>query len=246
MTRIGWLPADWPAVPGVVAGTTLRTGGSSRGPCASFNLGAHVGDDAAAVDANRALLRVALALPAEPSWLSQVHGSGVVEAPFDDPAPRADAAYTRRPGAVCAVLTADCLPVLIAARDGSRVAAAHAGWRGLAGGVLEATVDALGGNPGELVAWLGPAISQPAFEVGGDVCEAFLAADPGSEGCFRPNTRGRWQADLYALARRRLEACGVAATYGGGRCTFGEPDAFYSYRRDGECGRMASLIYIRA
>jgi len=245
MKRIDWLPADWPAPPGVTAGTTLRTGGASRGPWQSFNLADHVGDDAQAVAANRALLRGALALPAEPLWLGQVHGSVVVEAPCAKPVPRADAAFARRAGAVCAVLTADCLPVLFAARDGSRVAAAHAGWRGLAGGVLEATVDALGGDPGDLIAWLGPAISQPAFEVGGEVREAFLTADPAAGDCFVPNARGRWQADLYALARRRLGACGVAATYGGGRCTYGEPDAFYSYRRDGQCGRMASLIYIR-
>ena len=245
MKRIDWLPADRPAPPGVTAGTTLRTGGASRGPCQSLNLACHVGDDAAAVAANRALLRRALALPAEPSWLRQVHGNAIVEAPCAEPVPRADAAFARRTGVVCAVLTADCLPVLFAARDGSRVAAAHAGWRGLAGGVLEATIDALGGDPGDLIAWLGPAISQRAFEVGGEVRGAFLAADPDAGDCFVPNARGRWQADLYALARRRLGTCGVSATYGGGRCTYGEPDAFYSYRRDGQCGRMASLIYIR-
>jgi len=243
-TPISWLAADWPAPPSVVAGTTLRSGGVSTGSCGSLNLGSHVGDDADAVAENRRRLQVALDLPADPHWLEQVHGTHVVDAGVAGSRPAADAAVARRPGVVCAVLTADCLPVLFAARDGSRVAAAHAGWRGLAGGVLEATMDALGGSPGDLVAWLGPAISQPAFEVGPEVRARFLAVDPATARCFRPGERDRWLADLYELARMRLAARGLHSVHGGGRCTFRETNAFFSYRRDGACGRMATLIYM--
>ncbi|MDH4254929.1 MAG: peptidoglycan editing factor PgeF [Gammaproteobacteria bacterium] len=243
--RFDWLPADWPAPPGVVAGTTLRRGGVSRGPCSSFNLAAHVGDADASVAENRGRLRDALELPAEPHWLDQVHGTRVIEAMPAGAAQEADAAYTSRKGVVCAVLTADCLPVLFAARDGSRVAAAHAGWRGLADGVLEATIDALGCAPADLVAWLGPAISQPAFEVGNEVRERFVAADPAAADCFSPNDRGRWQGDLYGLARLRLAARGIRAVHGGARCTFREQELFYSYRREPACGRMASLVFMR-
>lgn len=239
-----WLRPDWLAAPpGVVAGTTLRRGGYSRGPFESFNLGAHVGDEARAVDRNRELLREACGLPAEPLWLSQVHGTRVVDAASAAGIPEADAAFTDRPGVVCAVLTADCLPVVLAAGDGSRVAVAHAGWRGLCEGVIEATVAAMQCAGADLVAWLGPAIAQPAFEVGGEVRERFLARDRAAAGCFAPNARGRWQADLYGLARLRLAQCGVTSVGGGDRCTFHEATDFFSYRRDGECGRMATIVY---
>lgn len=242
-----WLEPDWPAPPGVTALTTTRPGGVSRGPFASMNLAAHVGDDAEAVAANRRALRAALDLPAEPLWLSQVHGTAVADVSVDDGGvvPEADASVSAVSGRACAVMTADCLPVLFAARDGSAVAAAHAGWRGLVAGVLEATVEKLGTPPETLLAWLGPAISQAAFEVGDEVRAAFVAADPDADTAFLPNAAGRWQADLYALARRRLSAAGVGAVYGGGECTYRDSRRFFSYRREAHCGRMASIIFIR-
>lgn len=240
-----FLPADWPVEATVVAGTTLRRGGWSEGPYASLNMGRHVGDDAATVDRNRAGVRERLGLPGEPAWLTQVHGSRVVDAAQAQAEPEADASWTDAAGIVCVVMTADCLPVLFSTRDGGRVAAAHAGWRGLAGGVLEATVSALGVPAGELVAWLGPAISADAFEVGDEVRERFVGADAAAAAEFRRNDRGRWQADLYGLARRRLAAAGVRAVSGGHFCTHGDARRFYSYRRDGRCGRMATLIFRR-
>ncbi len=238
-----FIHADWPAPANIVAGTSLRTGGVSHAPFESLNLGAHVGDEAAAVSENRTRLRARIGLTSEPAWLRQVHGCGVVEAPLAATEPEADGSWTSHGNTACAVLTADCLPVLLAAKDGSRVGAAHAGWRGLAAGVIEAVIDAMGTQPADILAWLGPAISQPAFEVGDEVREAFVSPDPAAEACFSANTRGRWQADLYGLARRRLALAGVTRVYGGSRCTSQEDGAFFSYRRDGETGRMASLIY---
>lgn len=241
--RVEFLAADWPAPEGVIAGTTLRAGGASSGAFASLNLGAHVGDDPDSVAENRRRVHDQLALPGAPQWLRQVHGRDVVDAPLADPEPEADASVTTRAGTVCAVLTADCLPVLLTSRDGAVIAAAHAGWRGLLAGILPAAVAAMRVAPSSLLAWLGPAIAQPAFEVGAEVREGFVAADGETAACFAANARGRWQADLYALARRSLERAGVAAVYGGGRCTHAESAAFFSHRRDGHCGRMASLIY---
>lgn len=245
MSAAWFLSADWPCHPDIVAGTTLRVGGASAPPYAELNLAAHVGDDRSNVDANRRLLSAGLRLPGEPCWLSQVHGRRVVRPPFDTPEPNADACVTDAADVVCAVLTADCLPVLFARADGSAVGAAHAGWRGLSAGVLEAAVDAFGGEPGTLMAWLGPGISQPAFEVGNEVRQRFVDRDAAAAACFERNSGGRWQADLYGLARQRLARAGVTAIYGGGRCTYAEPQAFFSYRRDGPCGRMASLIFRR-
>ncbi len=233
---------DWPAPPGVRALTTTRAGGFSRPPYGSFNLADHVGDAADSVARNRALLRERFGVPAEPVWLSQVHGSRVVEA--GTPA-RADAAYSCRPQVVCAVLTADCLPVLFCDRAGTCVAAAHAGWRGLAGGVLEATVEALPAGAADLMAWLGPAIGPESFEVGDEVREAFIGVDPVAARAFRPTSAERWYADLYLLARQRLSAAGVGEVFGGGHCTFRDEARFYSYRRDGVTGRMASLIWLQ-
>jgi len=242
------LRPDWPAPPRVRAAVTLRTGGVSRPPFESLNLAAHVGDDPQAVAENRARVRRALELPREPVWLTQVHGIEVVTlaGSSDAHAPTADAAITREAGEVCAIGIADCLPVLFAARTGSVVGAAHAGWRGLAGGVLEATVRALETEPRELLAWLGPAIGPEHFEVGPEVRAAFLERDPRAERAFVPNSRGRWQCDLYALARARLDALGVTATYGGGWCTFADPQRFFSFRRTGRCGRMTALIWLEA
>lgn len=238
----GLILPDWPAPPAVRAAATTRTGGVSTGPWAGLNLGDHVGDDAAAVAANRARLTAALALPAPPSWLAQVHGRRMLElAPGQTATAPADGALARGAGVVCTVLTADCLPVLFCDRDGTRVAAVHAGWRGLAAGILAEAVQALGGPPADLLAWLGPAIGQPAYEVGDDVREAFTA--PGDAAAFAPNARGRWQLDLAGLARQRLAAAGVTAVFGGHWCTHGE-QRFFSHRRDGRCGRQAALIWL--
>ena len=241
------LTPEWPAPPGVRAAFTLRSGGVSAPPFDSLNLGAHVGDEAQAVAENRRRVRAQLRLPEEPAWMAQVHGIDVLDldAPGQGAATAvasADAAFTRRTGRICTVQVADCLPVLLAARDGSAVAAAHAGWRGLAAGVLEATVRRLAVEPGGLIAWLGPAIGPAHFEVGEEVRRAFLAHDAGSASAFAANSRGRWQCDLAGLARRRLAALGVA-DFGGNWSTYADGSRFFSYRRDGRCGRMAALIW---
>ena len=237
---------DWPAPRGVRAAFTLRSHGVSRPPCDTFNVAAHVGDEPLAVAENRVRLRATLELPAEPAWLAQVHGHRVVDLDTQTSLGSlgpADAAVTRAPGRVCVIQVADCMPVLFAAADGSVVGAAHAGWRGLAGGVLEATVRALNTPPAQLLAWMGPAIGQAHFEVGAEVRAAFLAVDAGAAAAFAANERGRWQCDLYALARRRLAALGVSSVHGGGWCTHADGGRFFSYRRDGRCGRMAALIW---
>ncbi|MCX7168127.1 MAG: peptidoglycan editing factor PgeF [Rhodocyclales bacterium] len=239
---VNFILPDWPAPPGVRALATSRRGGTSRAPWHSFNLGAHVGDDRHAVTANRALLR--LELPAEPLWLAQVHGTRCVDAAMTAPGTQADASFTRQRGVVCAVLTADCLPVLLCDDRASAVAIAHAGWRGLAAGVIEATVAALR-EPGErLMAWLGPAIGPQAFEVGGEVREIFLAQDPQAASAFAATGNGKWLCDISGLARRRLNALGIHRVTGADSCTVGDPERFFSYRRDGTTGRMASLIWL--
>jgi YfiH family protein len=241
-----FIAPDWPVPAQVQALCTLRSGGVSLAPYQSLNFGQRVGDTAAALADNLARLSAAAQLPAAPDWLVQVHGTQVVD--LDQPRTReADAAYTRSPGRICAIQTADCLPVLFAAVDGSIVGAAHAGWRGLAGGVLQATLAALtqaAAPDTQFLAWLGPAISPAHFEVGADVRQAFVGADPDAEIAFIENQRGRWQCDLYTLARRALQRAGIAEVYGGEHCTFAETQRFYSYRRDGQTGRMASLIWI--
>ena len=235
----------WPAPDRVQAAFTLRAGGVSTGPYSALNVGAHVGDDPAAVTENRRRVHRYLALPAEPAWVEQVHGTDVLELdPANAPRSAADAVISRSTRAVCVVQVADCLPVLFASRDGTAVAAAHAGWRGLAAGVLEATVRQLRIEPAALLAWLGPAIGAPHFEVGSEVRAAFLAGDPGAAAAFSPNSRGRWQCDLVALARRRLGALGVGSVSGGEWCTYADARRFFSYRRDGRCGRMAALIWL--
>jgi YfiH family protein len=210
-----FLPADWPAPANIVAGTVLRDSGYE--------------------------------LPVAPSDLQQVHGNRVVRlgsADFGKEPPQADAVIGCRDGDLCLVKTADCLPVLLCAADGREIAAAHAGWRGLAAGIVEATVDAMATAPGDLLAWLGPAISQAAFEVGSEVRDAFTRHRPAAAAAFTANNRGRWQADLYALAVQRLRETGVHAIFGGSLCTFGDPDRFYSYRRDGETGRLLSFVHM--
>jgi YfiH family protein len=227
------------------AAFTLRAGGVSAGRYASLNLGKHVGDDAAHVAENRRRVREQLNLPGEPVWLEQLHGSGVLRADtIDDRSSRtADALYTRAAGTVCAIQVADCMPVLFASADGAVVAAAHAGWRGLAAGVLEATIEALGVTAPQLDVWLGPAISQAHFEVGEEVRAAFLAHDAQAAAAFVRNPRGRWQCDLYRLAQQRLVARGVTRICGGGFCTHADSARFFSHRREAPTGRMAALIW---
>lgn len=237
---------DWPAPSQVQAAVTTRAGGFSRGPYNALNLADHVGDDAHAVRRNRALLRQTLDLPAEPLWLRQVHGIEVVDAAQAPAGATADASFTDRPSVVCAVLTADCLPVFLCDAQGTRVALIHAGWRGLAAGVVENGVGALKRPPAQLLAWLGPAIGARAFEVGPEVRAQFVDQDAQAAAAFVPGRNDRWYADLYALARRRLQRLGVEQVYGGRLCTVRERDRFFSYRRDGVCGRMASLVWITA
>lgn len=236
-----FIAADWPAPGGIIAGCTTREGGISKGPYQSLNLGAHVGDDPAAVEENRRRFAAAFRLPNEPRWLEQVHGADVIIEP--EPEATGDAALSRRAGTVCAVMVADCLPVLICSDDGREIAAAHAGWRGLAAGVLENTVAAFDAQPEQICAWLGPAISQDAFEVGDEVREAFTETNPGAAASFEKNDRGRWQADLFGLARSHLELAGVGQVSGGGLCTYSDSERFFSYRRDGQCGRLSAFIY---
>ncbi len=237
-------PRDPPR--GVRVVTTTRRGGLATGPWATLALGSSESPEAA-TRANRSRLVRGLGLPGEPTWLRQAHGCECVALDGREPVDgiEADAAWTETPGVVCAVLTADCLPVALFDRSARGVAVAHAGWRGLAAGVLENAVAALPGPAGEVVAWLGPAIGPSAFEVGPEVREAFVTADPGAAAAFRPGRDDRWFGDLYALARRRLRAIGVARTRGGGTCTFSEPARFFSHRRDGAgTGRMATLAWI--
>lgn len=243
-----WIVPAWPAPAGVFAASMCRTGGVSPPPWRSLNLGEHVGDHPARVAENRQRVAQALVLPAAPAWLEQVHGSEVLRLDDDElPAVRrADGAVTARTGRVLAVMTADCLPVLFCSANGQRIGIAHAGWRGLAQGVLEATVAALGPPVSALLAWIGPGIGAAAYEVGDEVRDACLAATPGAEECFAASRPGHWQCDLAGLARHRLAALGVGGIHGGEWCTFSNPARFFSHRRDGAdqpTGRMATLIW---
>jgi polyphenol oxidase len=240
---------DWPAPPSVQAVATTRSGGVSSGAFASLNLGDHVGDAPAAVAANRARLCAQLQLPSAPCWLQQVHGCQIVTVSAAARGSAADGALSREAGAVCVVLTADCLPLLLCDDHGTAVAAVHAGWRGLADGVIEAAVTALALPPERLLVWLGPAIGATAFVVGDEVREHFVNADAASAAWFMPSAdsailQRRWRADLFGLARRRLQRLGIKRIYGGGECTVTQPERFFSYRRDGVTGRSASLIWL--
>lgn len=238
-----YLKPDWPAPPGVRALMTLRDGGVSGCPYDSLNLGLHVGDEIERVLENRERLTRVFDLPSPPCWLNQVHGIRAIEAGTTVAAPEADAAWSRTPGRVCAVMTADCLPILLCTHDGSAVAAVHAGWKGLVQGVVASAVAALGTSA--VLAWLGAAIGPDAFEVGAEVRETFLDSDPGFDPAFRSTTDGRYLADIYALGRLSLIQAGVAAEdiHGGGWCTHNQPADFFSYRRDRVTGRMAALIW---
>ena len=240
--RLDWIVPTWPAPSRVHALSTTRNG--TAGNAVDF---ARSGPHAAST---RALLR--RIVPDEPGWLRQVHGAAIADLDAPPEASPADGSTTRTPGTVCAVLTADCLPILFTDRGASVVAAAHAGWRGLAAGVIEAAVAAMRIDPSSVLAWLGPAIGPRAFEVGSDVFAAFCDADPGAAACFvqsrKMSANMKWHADLYALARRKLARAGVSAVYGGGRCTMTESELFHSYRRDGPTanGRMATMIWLES
>lgn len=244
-----WIIPSWPAASRVLAVSTLRQGGVSAGVYASLNLSGNVGDNAQAVAQNRNQLQKILQLPSPPHWLRQVHGTRIQR--FNAPASghpqdwAADASVTNVPGVVCAVLTADCLPVLLCDHDGSEVAAIHAGWRGLAQGVIDAAVAQMHSPPSQLMAWLGPAIGPAAFEVGDEVRDVFVNELAAAHAAFKLLAPGTWLADLYQLARLRLHMLGVTQVYGGGRCTLSEVESFFSYRRDGSTGRMATLIWLK-
>lgn len=238
---------DWPAPTKVCAAQSTRAGGVSPAPFNSLNLGSHVGDKPLWVQTNRERLAACLNLPSDPVWLEQVHGTRVLSLPANTDNLAADAVVTRTPGQVCAVMTADCLPVLFCDQAGTVVAAAHAGWRGLASGVLEATLQAMAVSPATVLAWMGPAIGPAAFEVGGEVRDAFISHSPFAADAFVAHgdpSDNKWLANIYHLARLRLAAAGVTHIYGGEYCTYNDAQRFFSYRRDRETGRMASLIWL--
>jgi len=239
---MNWIKPEWPLPAHIHAAVTLRTGGVSQGGYASLNPAGHVHDDPQHVQTNRRIIRDMLHLPAEPVWLQQVHGVQVLKADSSENSPVADASYTNQSGVVCAVLTADCLPVLFCGDQGRIIAAAHAGWRGLLAGVLEQTLKSMACR--EVTAWLGPAIGPEQFEVGEDVREAFVSQNPANAAAFIALENTKWLADIYHLARIELGKFGVAQIYGGGLCTVSDSRRFFSYRRDGAAtGRMASLIW---
>ncbi len=238
---MNWIEADWPAPAGVHAVSTLRTGGVSQGQYASFNLAMHVADNVEDVAHNRQQLRQKLQLPGEPVWLQQVHGKHVIKADPMRINQQADASYSDQAGVVCTVMTADCLPLLMTANDGSKIAAVHAGWRGLLAGVIEHTVAAL--NTTHIMVWMGPAIGPHCFEVGEDVRRAFMHKSAEFAQAFSPHAQNKYLLDIYRLARQILEKQGVNKIFGGNYCTLSDEEKFFSYRRDGVTGRMASLIW---
>jgi YfiH family protein len=233
---------EWPAPKNVRTLQTTRRGGLSLAPYDTFNLGDHVGDAPQVVARNRQLLSTLM--PSEPVWLQQVHSTTVADADRSGCLPQADASIARHRGAVCVVMTADCLPVLLCDEEGTVVGAAHAGWKGLAAGMIESTVQAMDVAPHKLLAWLGPAISQRAFEVGEEVRDEFVAQHAQASEAFIPGVKGKWMADIYLLARQRLHALGVSRIYGGVHCTYSDPARFFSYRRDGVTGRMGTFIWL--
>jgi YfiH family protein len=244
-----YLTPNWPAPNNIRAYVTTRKGGYSKNDYNSFNLATHVGDDNATVEINRKHLQKTLQLPAEPFWLTQVRGTHVIALDEIDIKksnnPDADGSWTTQPNKICVVMSADCLPVLLCDQKGTCVSALHAGWRGLASGILETGIKSLPVPASQLMAWLGPAISIDAYEIGEEVRQEFLKVDANAEIAFRASNRaGHWYVDLYEIARQRLRSVGVTQIYGGEYCTHRDQELFYSYRRDGKTGRMASLIYL--
>lgn len=231
---------DWPAPPNIKAIQTTRLGGSSVAPYDSLNLGLHVHDDALAVAKNRQSL--SNFLPSEPVWLNQVHGVEVVDATQCLSIQKADASFSKNKNVVCVTMTADCLPLLICNKQGTIVAAIHAGWRSLCDGVIEATIQSMAVNPEDLMVWLGPAIGPKAFEVGAEVRAAFVRNDAQADQAFKAYD-DKWLGDLYLIAKQRLKKQGVTEIYGGTECTYSNPSKYFSFRRDGHTGRMASMIW---
>ena len=242
MAEAALIHPDWPAPAGVRAVSSTRLGGFSQAPWGGLNLGGHVGDEPSAVAANRRQLFQMIGLPESACWLQQVHGARVV--PASRQGCEADASITGQPGEVCAVMTADCLPLLLCDLQGTRVAAVHAGWRGLAAGVIENTLDGFACPARDILAWMGPAIGPSAFEVGAEVRQVFIEQDEQASQAFKPGLGDRWLADIYLLARLKLRRKGTWRIFGGDYCTYSDPGRFFSYRRDGQTGRMASLIWL--
>lgn len=242
--RLQFVRPDWPAPRRVRAVTTTRVAGASLGAYASLNLGDHVGDATEAVVENRRRVHAALELPNEPVWLKQVHGTDVVDAATVRAPTAADGAYTDRPGVVCAILSADCLPIFVCNRDGTEAALLHGGWRGLANGIIEQGLGRFRAPAAEVLVWLGPGIGPAAYEVGEELRQVFMAHDARAAEAFRRAAPGKWYMDLYAAARQRLAAAGVRAVHGGAHCTATQADLFFSHRRDSVSGRMASLIWL--
>lgn len=240
-----FLQPNWPAPSTIHAYTTLRMGGVSQAPYDEFNLATHVGDNPEHVIANRELLKKTLAITSEPIWIKQTHSARAIPATAENAEQEADATFTDKTQQTCVVLTADCLPILLCNHQGTHVAAIHAGWRGIAHGIIEATIAGLSLPSHDLLAWLGPAISPANYEVGAEIRSQFIDLHPEAELAFQPSPNQRWLADLYALAKIRLLRQGISAIYGGNFCTYADNKRFYSYRRDGEkTGRMATLIWI--
>lgn len=236
-----WLKPDWPAPDNVLAATTLRFGGFSQGSYSSLNPASHVSDNATAVEKNRGLIKSMLVLPAEPVWLAQYHSDRVIDAAIATGTESADASFTDQAGIVCAVLTADCLPLLVCSQNGQKIAAIHAGWRGLLAGIISNTIAAMQTN--DVLVWLGPAIGAACFEVGAEVRGMFLAKSSAFACAFTAEKDGKCLADIYQLASIELAGLGVTRIYGGGFCTVTESERFFSYRRDHVTGRMATLIW---
>ena len=236
-----WLEPDWPAPANIRAATTLRTGGVSKHPFTSLNPATHVGDNPESVMKNREIIKTMLDLPTEPIWLKQTHSNRAIAATINNEPLDADASFTNQPGVVCAVMTADCLPLLVCSTDSSEVAAIHAGWRGLVDGIIDHTIAALQNK--DLLVWLGPAIGPKQFEIGDEVRAAYLAKSAEYNSAFKPRSSNKWLADIYQLARINLAMLGIDNVYGGGFCTATDHEHFYSYRRDNKTGRMATLIW---
>ena len=245
VNRINIIKPDWRGLGDIYAGTTTRLHGFSKDSFSELNLAMHVGDSKLAVSKNREKLKKDLNLPSIPAWLNQKHGTNIIIEPDKLNRQEGDASISFEPGKVCTVMTADCLPILATNKSQNVVAAIHAGWRGLADGIIEKTLMSMKCNPEDIIVWLGPAISQEAFEVGDEVREIFIDSDKDSRDCFKMNEYNRWQADIYGLAKIRLRNNGITLIYGGEYCTFRDDELFFSYRRENICGRMASMIYIK-
>ena len=245
VNRINIIKPDWRGLGDIYAGTTTRLHGFSKDSFSELNLAMHVGDSKLAVTKNREKLKKDLNLPSIPAWLNQKHGTNIIIEPDKLNYQEGDASISFQPGKVCTVMTADCLPILATNKSQNVVAAIHAGWRGLADGIIEKTLMSMKCNPEDIIVWLGPAISQEAFEVGDEVREIFIDSDKDSRDCFKMNEYNRWQADIYGLAKIRLRNNGITLIYGGEYCTFRDDELFFSYRRENICGRMASMIYIK-